>query len=135
MRSAAIRRSSRHTSAPAATRRRPPALDTLTIGVSLGCVYALVALGFSLVYRTTGVLSFAQGAFVMVGGMSGAGLVDEVGLPTGLAIVGGSLIGGLAGLVLVTCVVSPLWRRGATAFIVILGTLVFLVVCENVVLN
>jgi branched-chain amino acid transport system permease protein len=109
--------------------------ETLTIGISLGCVYALVALGFSLIYRTTGVLSFAQGAFVMIGGMSGAWLVDDIGLPTGLAIVGGTLIGGLAGLVLVTCVVIPLWKRGATGFIVILGTLVFLVIAENVVLN
>jgi branched-chain amino acid transport system permease protein len=109
--------------------------ETLTIGISLGCVYGLVALGFSLIYRTTGVLSFAQGAFVMVGGMLGAWMVDDLGLPTGVAILGGTAAGALAGLALACLVVIPLWRRGASGFIVILSTVVFLVICENLVLN
>ena len=110
-------------------------LEVLTIGLSLGCVYALVALGFSLVYRTTGVLSFAQGAFVMIGGMVGSWVVDDLGLPLGVGVLAGTAAGGLAGLVLAVFVVIPLWRRNAGPFIVILGTLVFLVVCENLTLN
>lgn len=109
--------------------------ETLTIGVSLGCVYALVALGISLIYRTTGVLSFAQGAFVMIGAMVGSWLAEDHGLPLGLAILLGTLAGALAGLVLGLGVVIPLWKRGASGFIVILGTLVFLIVSENLVLN
>lgn len=110
-------------------------LETLVIGVSLGCVYALVAVGFSLIYRTTGVVSFAQGAFVMLGGMLGGWLVSDHGVPTSIAIAAGTGAGVLAGLLLATFVVLPLWRRNASEFVVILGTLVFLVICENVVLN
>jgi branched-chain amino acid transport system permease protein len=110
-------------------------LETTVIGISLGCVYALVAVGFSLIYRTTGVMSFAQGAFVMIGGMVGGWLVEEHGLSTPLAIVAGTGAGVLAGLVLAAAVVLPLWRRGASEFVVVLGTLVFLVICENLALN
>jgi branched-chain amino acid transport system permease protein len=110
-------------------------LEALIIGLSLGCIYGLVAVGFSLIYRTTGVLSFAQGAFVMVGGMTGAWLAADAGVPTGLAMLGGVAIAGAAGLVLAGAVVLPLWRRGASEYVVILGTLMFLVISENLVLN
>lgn len=109
--------------------------ETTVIGISLGCVYALVAVGFSLIYRTTGVLSFAQGAFVMIGGLLGGWLVEEHAVSTPLAIVAGTGAGVLAGLILAGAIVLPLWRRGASEFIVILGTLVFLVICENLALN
>ena len=43
---------------------------TLAIGVATGCVYALVAVGYSLIYRTTGVVNFAQGGYIMIGGFA-----------------------------------------------------------------
>ena len=45
-------------------------METLAIGIAIGCIYALVAVGYSLIYRTTGIVNFAQGAFVMIGGMA-----------------------------------------------------------------
>ncbi len=39
-------------------------------GVALGCVYALIALGFVLIYKATEVINFAQGEFMMVGAFS-----------------------------------------------------------------
>ena len=36
-------------------------------GLQIGCIYALVALGFSLVYRVTNVINLGQGAFCLVG--------------------------------------------------------------------
>jgi branched-chain amino acid transport system permease protein len=41
--------------------------QTLISGLSFGAVYALVALGFSLVYRTMGLVNFAHGAVLMIG--------------------------------------------------------------------
>jgi len=38
-------------------------------GLTLGMIYSLIALGFSLIYRVTNVINFAQGEFVMLGGM------------------------------------------------------------------
>lgn len=109
--------------------------DALVIGLGLGCIYGFVAMGFALIYRTTGVMNFAQGAFVMLGGMGAGYAGQEWGLPLPLAALVGISFAVLGGLLLVTGVVLPLWRRGASDFITMLGTLLFLVAAENVVLN
>lgn len=109
--------------------------NALIIGLSLGVVYGFVAIGFSLIYRTTGVMNFAQGASVMLGGM-GAGYVGQAwGLPLWAAALIGIALALVAGLLLVLAVVLPLWKRGASDFITMLGTLLFLVAAENVILN
>ncbi len=38
-------------------------------GIKIGSIYAMVALGFNIIYSTTGIINFAQGEFVMLGGM------------------------------------------------------------------
>jgi branched-chain amino acid transport system permease protein len=42
-------------------------LQYLVFGVALGCVYALVALGFTIIYKASGVINFAQGELLLVG--------------------------------------------------------------------
>ncbi|MFS2292774.1 MAG: branched-chain amino acid ABC transporter permease [Actinomadura sp.] len=56
-------------------------IDLLTSGLTLGAIYALVALGFHLVYKMTGVIDFAQGDKVIIGGLIGLTLVNQ-GLST-----------------------------------------------------
>lgn len=110
-------------------------MDTALIGLSLGCVYALIALGFSLVYRTTGILNLAQGAFVMLSGVVAAWLVSNEGLPLWVAVVLGILAAVGAGFVLALAIVLPLWRLRVTEFKTILATLIFALIAENIVLN
>ena len=38
-------------------------------GVTVGAIYGLIALGFSIIYKASGVINFSQGEFVMIGGM------------------------------------------------------------------
>ena len=45
-------------------------LQFLFSGLTVGAIYALVALGFTIIYNATDVINFAQGEFVMIGGMS-----------------------------------------------------------------
>ena len=52
----------------------------LVTGVSIGVVYGLVGLGFTIIYNDTGIINFAQGEFVMLGGMGAVALM-ELGLP------------------------------------------------------
>jgi branched-subunit amino acid ABC-type transport system permease component len=61
-------------------------------GLTTGCVYALVALGFVLCANVSGVLNFAQGEFVMIGGMWAAFLY-ALGLPYALAALAATAIG------------------------------------------
>ena len=73
-------------------------LQFLLSGLTVGAIYALVALGFAIIYNASHVINFAQGEFVMIGGMAAAGFV-EAGLPLPLAAllaVGGAMLVGLA---------------------------------------
>lgn len=108
-------------------------ISTIVIGIAVGCVYSLVAVGYSVIYQTTRIVNFAQGAFIMIGGMSAYWLVDSVGLPYALAIACGVAITALSGLVLWVALVLPLWRRKVAPFVVILATLVAADLAQNVV--
>jgi branched-chain amino acid transport system permease protein len=55
-------------------------------GVTKGAIYAVVAIGFNIIYNTTGIINFAQGEFVMLGGMTAVTL--ETFFPLPVAILG-----------------------------------------------
>ena len=38
-------------------------------GIGVGCIYGLIGIGFCVIYNASGIVNFAQGAFVMLGGM------------------------------------------------------------------
>ena len=52
----------------------------LLTGLTIGAIYALVALGFAIIYNASHVINFAQGEFVMIGGMATVSLI-QLGLP------------------------------------------------------
>lgn len=104
---------------------------TLAIGIATGCVYALVAVGYSLIHRTTGVVNFAQGSYVMVGGFETWWFFVEAGLAYPLAIAAGIVVATLVGLALWIIVVLPLWRRRSPPYVVLLSTIVFGAVVGN----
>jgi branched-chain amino acid transport system permease protein len=56
-------------------------------GVTVGSIYAMVALGFSIIYNVTEIINFAQGEFVMLGGLIMVFFSDHVQLPLPLAFL------------------------------------------------
>ena len=56
-------------------------------GLATGCVYALIALGFVLIFKATDVVNFAQGEFVMVSGFISYTLLIWYGLPYWLVLL------------------------------------------------
>jgi branched-chain amino acid transport system permease protein len=60
-------------------------LQYIFSGITVGSVYAVVAIGFNLIYSTTGILNFAQGEFVMLGGMTAVTLTAFLPLPLAVA--------------------------------------------------
>lgn len=81
--------------------------SVLVTGVGIGALYALVAIGFSLIYKITGVLNFAQGQFALLGAFLVVVLsttlpfwVFEVQVPVVAALLLTVLIGALLGVVL-----------------------------------
>jgi branched-chain amino acid transport system permease protein len=97
----------------------------LTIGLATGCVYAIIAVGYSLEYRTTGVVNFSEGNYVMVGGFSTYWFLAVAGLPYPIAILAGIAVTTLCSLILWWFIVLPLWRRRSPPYVVLLGTIVF----------
>ena len=61
-------------------------LQFLLSGLTMGSTYGLTALGFTIIFNTTGVVNFAQGEFVMLGGMLAVSFM-AMGLPLPLAIL------------------------------------------------
>ena len=59
-------------------------LQFLFSGITVGATYALAALGFTLIYNASNVINFAQGEFIMLGGML-AFFFMQSGLPMPLA--------------------------------------------------
>jgi len=102
-------------------------LQFLFSGITVGATYAMVALGFTLIFNASHVINFAQGEFVMIGGMATVSLL-AAGLPlpvaAALAILGAVLVGvaleklaiepargsGVVGLIIVTVGASILLR-------------------------
>ncbi|MFF9623523.1 branched-chain amino acid ABC transporter permease [Streptomyces griseosporeus] len=61
-------------------------LDDLLNGLALGAVYALVALGFVVIFKASGVINFAQGSLLLFGGYLTAVLHDDLGFAGALAV-------------------------------------------------
>ena len=73
-------------------------LQTLVGGLGMGAVYALVAMGFSIVYRTMGLVNFAHADVVMIGAFLAATLFVSMHLPFAVAITAAVLLTAVIGL-------------------------------------
>jgi len=96
-------------------------------GMTTGGTYALIALGFSLVYNATGVINFAQGEFVMLGGMVTAASMTAWGLPLWLAALVGIAVTTVVGVVLDRAAIRPARNASIVVLIIItVGASIFL---------
>ncbi len=87
-------------------------------GLTVGATYALVALGFAIIYNASGVINFAQGEFVMAGGMASAFLV-AAGVPLPLAVVMAVAAGVAIGVALEKFAIEPARRAPVVTLIII----------------
>ncbi|GAA3383962.1 branched-chain amino acid ABC transporter permease [Cryptosporangium minutisporangium] len=102
-------------------------VQTLVGGISLGAIYALVAMGFSLVYRTMGLVNFAHGNVVMIGAYLASTFYLSVRLPFALAMVVAIAVTGLIG-VIIERVLRPLENKDFD--LMLIGTIGFGIVLD-----
>ena len=98
-------------------------------GLTAGAIYALVALGFSIVYNASHAINFAQGEFVMIGGMGAVSLVG-LGLPL-YAAVPLAVLGAMGvGVLVQRLAIEPAQAGGkadvVTLIIITIGVALFL---------
>lgn len=109
-------------------------VQTVISGIGTGIIYGLIGIGFCVIYNASGIVNFAQGMFVMLGGMVTHALLTRAGLPLALAIPITVLLAAALGVAVDRLVVQPLWRRNATMFVMILATLAAQIVVERAAL-
>jgi len=62
-------------------------IEATISGLMAGVMYSLVALGFVLIFKASGIFNFAQGVLALFAGLTLVGLMDKLGLPAWLAII------------------------------------------------
>ncbi len=101
-------------------------LQFLLSGVTVGAVYALVALGFTIIYNASDVVNFAQGEFVMLGGMITV-MAYTAGAPLPLAALVAILVTAALGVAMNKLAIEP--ARGApvvSLVIITIGVSIFI---------
>lgn len=101
-------------------------LQYLFSGITIGAIYALAGLGFSIIYNASHVINFAQGEFIMIGAMATVSLVG-LGVPLILAIPLAILATLLVGLALARFAIAPARDASVvTVIIITIGASIFL---------
>jgi branched-chain amino acid transport system permease protein len=103
----------------------------LASGAALGAVYALVGLGFVVIYRATGVINFAQAGMVVLGAFLVYNATSTWDLPFWLAVLVSMGIGALLGIVLERVILRRM--TGRPVYAVILVTVGLLLLIEPIV--
>ncbi|HQL81821.1 MAG TPA: branched-chain amino acid ABC transporter permease [Spirochaetota bacterium] len=84
-------------------------LQYIFSGITNGSIYAIVAIGFNIIYNTTGIINFAQGEFLMLGGMTAISLSAFMPLPVAIlaSVVITSFVGALIDFIFIRRLKKP----------------------------
>ena len=93
-------------------------LSYLISGISLGSVYALIALGYTMVYGIAKMLNFAHGDVIMIGGFVIFTAVSSVGTSPAVAIIAGIIVCTVLGVVIEKVAYKPLRNASPLAVLI-----------------
>jgi branched-chain amino acid transport system permease protein len=102
--------------------------QTVVGGLAMGAVYALVAMGFSIVYRTMGLVNFAHADVVMIGAYVTVTFFLTAKLPFGVSLLAAVLLTGALGVVMER-ILRPLESKDLN--LMLIGTIGFGIVLES----
>lgn len=107
--------------------------QTVVTGLSIGAVYALMAVGYSLVFSVLSFSNFAHGAVIMLGAYIGFALAAKLSLGLVLVVLGGVLGAGLISVLNERLAYRTLRRRGAPSLYLMISAMGCSVFLENMV--
>ncbi len=102
-------------------------------GLTLGGMYALSAVGLSLIWGALGMLNMAHGALLAIGGYSFYGIITYLNLPMILAIPLAALISGVVGLLIYYVIVKHMFQHPSFETNIIIATFGLTIVFENLI--
>ena len=95
-------------------------------GITIGCIYALVAIGFNIIFNSTGIINLAQGEFVMLGSMSMV-LFSNFHMPLVIAFFLTIMVVGMVGGLFQKLIINPLRNESMAVLVfVTLGVSILL---------
>lgn len=101
-------------------------------GIAQGSVYALLALGYVMIYKATQVISFAQPALMVLGGLASYHFIVVFGLPFWIGLLLGMIVGALIGMVVERTALRPMLGKPVfTLAIITIGVDIILRVIAN----
>lgn len=100
-------------------------------GIAVGCIYALIGLGYSLIYSASALMSFVQGEIFMLGAYVAYTIYVSLHIPFVLAVLLAIGIMFLFGIVLQRGMISPLLKRGAQQIHIVLATIGLSIFLKN----
>lgn len=101
-------------------------------GIFYGCLLAIVAMGFALVFNTVSIMHVAHGATFVVGAYLAWGLIAELGLPIWLSIIITFIGCGILGILMELAIYRPIRRTGGTIASFLLASIGLTWVIQNV---
>jgi len=100
-------------------------IQLLSAGIATGSIYALIAIGIVLIYKCSGVVNFAQGAYAMVGAYVTYALT-KLGFPALVAVLASMMVLAALGIATERLVLRPMLRAPVVAVMMAtLGILIF----------
>ncbi len=106
-------------------------LQLLVGGIAVGCIYALIGLGYSLIYSASGLMSFVQGEIFMLGAYVAFTIYVGLGIPFLLAVLIAIGFMFAFGMLLERSMISPLLRRGSQQIHIVLATIGLSIFLKN----
>ena len=103
----------------------------LVNALSLGCVYALFALGFTLIFGVLGVINLSHGAVFMVGAYAALQVVTKLGWPLWASLIAAFAVSAALGLAIDYLVLRPLRKRQAPHLIPMIATIGIAIFLNN----
>ena len=106
-------------------------LQLLVSGLTLGMIYALVAMGLVMIYKCSHVFNIAQGALVLLGGYIGWSLLSQLNMPLWLCFIVAIAIAAIVGLLIERLALRPM--IGQPLLAVVMMTIALMVLIEGIV--
>lgn len=107
-------------------------IEQLINGITLGSIYAVVALGFTLVFGVLGIINMAHGEIFMMGAFVGVILTGVLGWPLWLAFLAAIAVTGMLGYLLERFALSPLrGKKGVSHLAPLISTIGVSILLEN----
>ena len=104
-------------------------------GLTLGGMYALSAVGLSLIWGALGMLNMAHGALLAIGGYSCFAIISYLNVPALLAIPMAVAVSGLVGLLMYYVIVKHMFRHPSFETNIIIATIGLAIFSENIILK